>query len=88
VIFTFQGQLKNDKLPYHAQFDQYVQGVKALDAQTVVLAFKIPAPRFKFEVLTLKFDTGIPIVPAHILGKQADVNAFAGGLDIPYLWPI
>lgn len=87
VIFTFQGQIKNDKLPYHAQFDQYVQDVKAVDDQTAVVTFKIPAPRFKFEVLTLKFDTGIPIVPAHVLGTQADVNAFAGGLDMPHSGP-
>lgn len=87
VVFTFQGQLKNDKLLYHAQFKQYVQDVKALDNQTIVVTFKIPAPRFKFEVLTLKFDTGVPIVPAHVLGKQADVNAFAGGLDMPHSGP-
>ena len=24
----------------------------------------------------LKFDTGIPIVPAHVLSKEADVNAY------------
>jgi peptide/nickel transport system substrate-binding protein len=87
VVFTFEGQIRNDKLPYHAQFAQYVQDVKALDDQTVVVSFKIPAPRFKFEVLTLKFDTGIPIVPAHILSKQADVNAFAGGLAMPHSGP-
>jgi peptide/nickel transport system substrate-binding protein len=87
VVFTFEGQMKHDFLPYHAQFDQYVQDVKALDDQTAVVTFKIPAPRFKFEVLVLKFDTGIPIVPAHVLGKQADVNAFAGGLGIPHSGP-
>ncbi|MBK9715136.1 MAG: ABC transporter substrate-binding protein [Kouleothrix sp.] len=87
VLFTFEGQMKNDKLPYHAQFNQYVQAVKAVDDQTVVVTFKIPAPRFKFEVLTLKFDTGIPIVPEHVLSKQADVNAFAGGLDMPHSGP-
>ena len=31
VVFTFEGQMKNDMLPYHAQFDQYVQGVQAVD---------------------------------------------------------
>src|SRR3954468_24015037 len=87
VVFTFQGQMKNDTLPYHAQFNQFVQDVTAVDDQTVVVTFKIPAPRFKFEVLPLKFDTGIPIVPAHVLGKQADVNAFAGGLDMPHSGP-
>jgi peptide/nickel transport system substrate-binding protein len=87
VVFTFEGQMNNDILPYHAQFAQYVQDVKAVDDQTVVVTFKIPAPRFKFEVLTLKFDTGIPIVPAHVLSTQAAVNAFAGGLAMPHSGP-
>jgi ABC-type transport system substrate-binding protein len=87
VIFTFEGQMNNDKLPYHADFDQFVQEVTAPDDQTVVVTFKSPAPRFKFEVLTLKFDTGIPIVPEHVLSKEADVNAFQGGLDMPHSGP-
>lgn len=87
VVYTFEGQMQNEKLPYHAAFDQFVQEVKAVDDRTVDVAFKIPAPRFKFEVLTLKFDTGIPIVPAHALEKQEDVNAYAGGIEIPHSGP-
>jgi ABC-type transport system substrate-binding protein len=87
VVFTFEGQLKNDKLPYHAAFDQFVKDVQAPDAQTVIVSFKAPAPRFKFEVLSLKFDTGIPIVPEHVLGKEADVNAYVGGADMPHSGP-
>jgi ABC-type transport system substrate-binding protein len=87
IIFTFEGQLNNDKLPYHAQFDQFVQEVKAVDEKTVVVTFSIPAPRFAFEVLMLKFDTGIPIVPAHVLSQEEDVTAFAGGLDMPHSGP-
>jgi ABC-type transport system substrate-binding protein len=87
VVFTFEGQMKNDKLPYHASFDQFVDSVKAVDDQTVDVKFKIPAPRFKFEVLTEKFDTGIPIVPEHSLSKQADVNTYAGGTEIPHSGP-
>ena len=44
VVFTFEGQMNNDKLPYHGQFDQFVKSVKAVDAQTVVVTFKQPAP--------------------------------------------
>ncbi|MDP9310806.1 MAG: ABC transporter substrate-binding protein [Chloroflexota bacterium] len=87
VVYTFEGQMQNEKLPYHAAFDQFVQEVKAVDDRTVDVTFKIPAPRFKFEVLTLKFDTGIPIVPAHALEKQEDVNAYAGGIEIPHSGP-
>jgi peptide/nickel transport system substrate-binding protein len=87
VLFTFNGQLTNEKLPYHSSFDQFVKDMSAPDAQTVIVNFKIPAPRFKYEVLTFKFDTGIPIVPEHTLSKEADVNAFVGGLDMPHSGP-
>ena len=87
VVFTFEGQLKNEKLPYHSSFDQFVSKVVAKDDLTVDVEFKIPAPRFKFEVLTEKFDTGIPIVPEHGLSKQADVNAYPGGVEIPHSGP-
>ena len=87
VVFTFEGQMKNDKLPYHAAFVQFVDTVTAADDHTVNVKFKIPAPRFKFEVLCEKFDTGIPIVPAHAFDGQADVNAFAGGVAMPHSGP-
>ncbi|MEM7041056.1 MAG: ABC transporter substrate-binding protein, partial [Bacteroidota bacterium] len=87
VVFTLEGQLNNDKLPYHAAFVQFVDTVTAVDDLTVDVQFKIPAPRFKFEVLTEKFDTGIPIVPAHALEAQADVNSYAGGTEIPHSGP-
>ena len=54
VVFTFQGQIKNDKLPYHGQFVQYVKSITAPDKSTVIVTFKEPSPRFMFEVLELK----------------------------------
>lgn len=87
VVFTFDGQLNRETLPYHAAFKQFVEKIEAVDDLTVVVTFNQPAPRFKFEVLTLKFDTGIPIVPAHVLEGQEDVNAFTGGLDMPHSGP-
>ncbi len=87
VVFTFEGQLNRETLPYHAAFVQFVETIAAVDEQTVVVTFNQPAPRFKFEVLTLKFDTGIPIVPAHVLEGQEDVNAFVGGLEMPHSGP-
>jgi peptide/nickel transport system substrate-binding protein len=38
-------------------------------------------------VLELKFDTGIPIVPEHVLAKQKDWNAYAGGFSMPHSGP-
>jgi ABC-type transport system substrate-binding protein len=87
VAFTFEGQLNIETLNYHAAFKQFVESIEAPDDQTVVLNFNQPAPRFKFEVLTLKFDTGIPIVPKHVLEGEADVNAFLGGLEMAHSGP-
>jgi ABC-type transport system substrate-binding protein len=87
IVYTFEGQMTNGKLPYNAAFQQFVDTVTAVDDTTVDVKFKIPAPRFKFEVLTLKFDTGIPIVPKHGLEAQTDVNAYAGGTEMPHSGP-
>lgn len=87
VAFTFDNQLKNNKLSYNSYFSQYVKDWTTPDPQTLVLNFKIPAPRFAYEVLTFKFDTGIPILPKHAFDGQADVVAFAGGLDMPHSGP-
>jgi ABC-type transport system substrate-binding protein len=89
VAYTFNQQMTNDKANYHAQFVAFVKEFKATDDQTVVVTFLQPSPRFAFEVLTCKFDTGMGgvIVPEHVLSKQADVNAFAGGLDMPHSGP-
>jgi ABC-type transport system substrate-binding protein len=87
VVFTFEGQMNDEKLPYHGQFDQFVESVEAVDDLTVVVTFKQPAPRFMFEVLMLKFDTGIPIVPAHVLGEVDNWNEYVGDLDMAHSGP-
>ena len=87
VKFTFDGQLNNSKLPYNAHFSQFVESTEAVDDLTVMVKFKTPAPRFKFEVLTEKFDTGIPIVPEHYLAAQPDVNLAPGSTEIPHSGP-
>ncbi|MBL8593926.1 MAG: ABC transporter substrate-binding protein, partial [Devosia sp.] len=75
------------KLPYNAHFSQFVASTDIVDDLTVKVNFKTPAPRFKFEVLTEKFDTGIPIVPADYLSSKPDVNMEPGSIDIPHSGP-
>ena len=87
VVFTLEGQKNIDVLPYNAAFNQFVETIEAVDDLTVVITFNQPAPRFKFQVLTYKFDTGLPIVPAHILEGVEDYAAFPGGLDMPHSGP-
>ncbi|MCL5996690.1 MAG: ABC transporter substrate-binding protein [Chloroflexi bacterium] len=84
VKFTFDTQKTNPKLDYHAQFDEGVDTVTAPDDQTVVVKFKTSNPRFKFEVLSFKFDTGIPIVPAHPFEGVKEVTDFKGGEEMPH----
>lgn len=87
VIFTFDGQMNNELLIYHADFQKFVRDYSAPDERTVIVNFKVPAPHFKFDVLTLKFDTGINILPEHVLRGQADVTGFEGGPQIPHSGP-
>lgn len=87
VVYTFEGQIKYETLPYHTQFADLVDSVTAKDDLTVEVKFKQPSPRFKFEVLTEKFDTGIPIVPAAYLSAQADPTKAPGRDEIPHSGP-
>ncbi|SHG27130.1 peptide/nickel transport system substrate-binding protein [Kaistia soli DSM 19436] len=87
VAYTFEGQMKYETLPYHAHFTQFVDSVTAKDDLTVEVKFKQPAPRFKFEVLTEKFDTGLPIVPEHWMAAQANPTASVGLDEIPHSGP-
>jgi len=86
VAYTFEQQKANEKLPYHANF-QDMASVEAPDPLTVEVTFAKPSPRFKFEVLTEKFDTGIPIVQKAWEEKQKDYTAAAGGTEIPHSGP-
>jgi peptide/nickel transport system substrate-binding protein len=87
VVYTFEGQIKYETLPYHVQFADLVESVTATDELTVEVKFNAPAPRFKFEVLTEKFDTGIPIVPAGYLSAQDDPTKAPGRDEIPHSGP-
>lgn len=87
VVYTFEGQIKYETLPYHVQFAELVKSVTAKDDLTIEVTFNQPAPRFKFEVLTEKFDTGIPIVPAGYLSAQADPTKAPGRDEIPHSGP-
>lgn len=87
VVYTFEGQIKYETLPYHVQFAELVKSVTAKDDLTIEVTFNAPAPRFKFEVLTEKFDTGIPIVPAGYLSAQADPTKAPGRDEIPHSGP-
>ena len=62
-----------------------MQEARATDANTVVIKFKVPAPRFFF-FLTYKYDIGVYIVPKHIFQGQ-DWTTFKH-FDVAKGWPV
>jgi peptide/nickel transport system substrate-binding protein len=57
------------KVRWGADVQQFVESATTTDANTAVIKFKVPAPRFFF-YSTYKFDIGIYPVPKHIFEKQ------------------
>ncbi|MEI8190766.1 MAG: ABC transporter substrate-binding protein, partial [candidate division NC10 bacterium] len=84
VKFTLDTYASNEKTVYHAQCKEFIKAVTTPDDQTVVITMNTPNPRFKFEVLSEKFDTGIPIFPAHFFEGVADVTSVKGEDKMPH----
>ena len=63
------------KVRWGVDVQQALESATATDPQTVVLKFKVPAPRF-FDLLTYKFDIGVYIVPKHIFEATGDWTNF------------
>jgi peptide/nickel transport system substrate-binding protein len=80
VKFTIDTYNKNEKINYHVAVKDNVKTVETPDDQTVVITFNMPSPRFKFEYLSQKFDTGDLgcVLPMHALKDAADVTTVQG----------
>ncbi|MBV8132755.1 MAG: ABC transporter substrate-binding protein [Alphaproteobacteria bacterium] len=73
------------KVRWGVDVQQAVEKATAADADTVVIDFKIPAPRFFF-FMTYKYDIGVYIVPKHIFEGQ-DWTTFKH-FDLGKKWPV
>jgi peptide/nickel transport system substrate-binding protein len=73
------------KVRWGVDVNQAVEKATATDANTVVVDFKIPSPRFFF-FMTYKYDIGVYIVPKHIFEGQ-DWTTFKA-FDIAKGWPV
>jgi peptide/nickel transport system substrate-binding protein len=73
------------KVRWGVDVQQAVEKATAADADTVVVDFKIPAPRFFF-FMTYKYDIGVYIVPKHIFEGQ-DWTTFKH-FDLAKKWPV
>ncbi len=57
------------KVRWGVDVQQFMQEAKTTSPNTVVVKFKVPAPRF-FYFMTYKYDIGVYIVPKHIFQGQ------------------
>src|SRR5438270_8306530 len=73
------------KVRWGVDVQQAVEKASAADPNTVVIDFKIPAPRFFF-FMTYKYDIGVYIVPKHIFEGQ-DWTTFKH-FDAAKQWPV
>lgn len=73
------------KVRFGVDVQQAVAKATATDANTVVVDFKIPSPRFFF-FMTYKYDIGVYIVPKHIFEGQ-DWTTFKH-FDVAKGWPV
>jgi len=73
------------KVRWGVDVQQFMQEARATDANTVVIKFKIPSPRF-FYFMTYKYDIGVYIVPKHIFQGQ-DWTTFKH-FDVAKDWPV
>jgi len=73
------------KVRWGVDVQQAVEKATAADPDTVVIDFKIPAPRFFF-FMTYKYDIGVYIVPKHIFEGQ-DWTSFKH-FDLAKKWPV
>jgi peptide/nickel transport system substrate-binding protein len=73
------------KVRWGVDVQQAVDKAVASDPNTVVVDFKIPAPRFFF-FMTYKYDIGVYIVPKHIFDGR-DWTTF-NHFDLAKKWPV
>lgn len=86
VAYTFT-MLKElgPKVRWGVDVQKFVESAEAVDEQTVLVKFIVPAPRF-FAFVTYKYDIGVYIVPKHIYDGQ-DWTTFKA-FDIAKGWPV
>jgi peptide/nickel transport system substrate-binding protein len=87
VAFTINEAAKQgSKIKFGADVATFLQEASAKDDNTVVVNFKVPAPKFMY-MMMYKFDNGLYMVPQHIYSQSSDWSKFtnfdlANGLPV------
>ncbi len=77
VAFTINMLVKNaPKLRDSAQIKEWVKEATATDDYNAKITFNQPNPRFFYDYLSFKFDTGDYLVPEHIFKDVEDPSTF------------
>ncbi len=88
VAFTLNMLTKFAPALRNSQYvKDWVKSTEAPDDYTVKITFVKSNPRFYFDFLTFKFDTGIYIVPEHIFKDAEDPGKF-NFFDLEKGWPV
>ena len=88
VAFTLTGLMQQgSKVKFGENVQQFVQEATATDDNTVVVKFKVPAPKFMF-FMTYKYDIGIYPVPQHIFQQAGNDWSTFTHFDIAKGWPV
>jgi peptide/nickel transport system substrate-binding protein len=88
VVYTIEAlKRQGSKVKWGVDVERFVDSVSAPDANTVMVKFKVPAPRFFRFLLTYKFDIGATIVPKHVFEKEDDWTKFQY-FDLAKGWPL
>jgi peptide/nickel transport system substrate-binding protein len=87
VAFTLNESAKQgNKVKFGSNVATFLQEASAKDDNTVVLNFKIPAPKFMY-FMTYKFDNGLYMVPQHVYSTASDWSKFTN-FDLAKGWPV
>src|SRR5580658_2891948 len=74
------------KVKWGKDVQEVLDSATMVDANTTLLKFKVPSPRFFNHMLSYKYDIGLHIVPKHIF-EDKDWTTFAD-LDYDKDWPV
>jgi peptide/nickel transport system substrate-binding protein len=87
VAFTINESAKQgSKIKFGADVATFLSEASTPDDNTVVVNFKIPAPKFMY-MMMYKYDLGLYMVPQHIYSQSNDWSSFTA-FDLSKDWPV
>jgi peptide/nickel transport system substrate-binding protein len=87
VAYTISESAKQGaKVKFGSDVATFLKDVSATDDNTVVVNFKVPAPKFMY-MMMYRYDLGLYMVPQHIYSQSTDWSTFTA-FDLAKGWPV